>query len=85
VTHQIPVKVEARLEADGSVTPLVVIWQGRHERIIDVGRQWTADRDGVPHRHILVMLPNRDRLELALNQFTFTWHVVQTWTTPTVG
>ena len=76
------VQVEARLETDGRVTPLAVVWRGRRTAVTDVGRQWTQERDGIPHRHVLVMLPNSDRLELALNQHTLTWRLVQTWTTP---
>ena len=76
------VQVEARLESDGRVTPLAVVWQGRRVAVADVGRQWTQEQAGVPHRHVLVMLPNSDRLELALNQHSLTWRVAQTWTTP---
>ena len=80
-----PVRVEARLEADGTVMPVGLTWQGRYQRVTDVGRQWTADHEGVPHRHVLVMLANRDRLELALDQSNLTWRVVQVWSTPTFG
>lgn len=76
------IQVEARLESDGQVTPLAVLWGGRMTRVADVGRQWTQDQAGVPHRHVLVMLPNSDRLELALNQHTLTWRLVQSWVTP---
>ena len=76
------VEVEARLESDGRVTSLALVWRGRRVAVADVGRQWTQEQDGVPHRHVLVMLPNSDRLELALNQHSLTWRVVQTWTTP---
>ncbi|MCW5853744.1 MAG: hypothetical protein KIT87_27000 [Anaerolineae bacterium] len=76
------IEVEARLESDGRVTPLAVVWRGRRTAVADVGRQWTQEQAGVPHRHVLVMLPNSDRLELALNQHNLTWRVVQTWTTP---
>ncbi len=76
------IQVEARLESDGRVTPLSLVWRGRRVAIADVGRQWTQEHDGAPHRHVLVMLPNSDRLELALNQHTLTWRLVQTWTTP---
>lgn len=79
------IAVEARLEADGSVTPTSVTWQGRQRSIADVGRAWVETRGGVPYRHILVMLPNTDRLELALNQHTLTWELVQAWTTPAAG
>lgn len=79
------VKVEARLEEDGRVTPLSVTLGGRRERVADVGRQWTEEAQGTPERHVLVMLPNRDRLELALNQRDLTWRLVQTWTTPVMG
>lgn len=79
------ITVEARLEADGSVTPTSVTWRGGQRPVADVGRSWVETRDGVPYRHILVMLPNADRLELALNQYTLTWELVQAWTTPAAG
>ena len=79
------VKVEAKLEEDGRVTPTTVTLNGRRERVADVGRQWTEAADGGPQRHVLVMLPNQDRLELALDLRTLTWRLVQTWTTPRVG
>ena len=79
------IAVEARLDSDGRVTPLSVTWQGHSRTVANVGRSWVETRDGVPYRHILVMLPNSDRLELALNQHTLTWELVQAWTTPTAG
>ncbi|MFN8473150.1 MAG: hypothetical protein U0822_13255 [Anaerolineae bacterium] len=79
------IAVEARLEADGSVTPVRVTWRGRQQAVSDVGRAWVETRDSVPYRHVLVMLPNGDRLELALNQHTLAWELVQSWTTPTTG
>ena len=79
-----PIEVEARLDGDG-VTPVSVTWRGRRHVVADVGRAWGDTRDGVPHRHVLVMLPNSDRLELALNQHTLTWELVQAWTTPATG
>lgn len=80
-----PIQVEARLARDGSLVPVLVVWRGREQRVSDVGRQWTQEHDGVPHRHVLVMLPNSDRLELALNLHTLYWRLVQTWTSPTSG
>ncbi len=74
-----PIEVEARLEK-GNITPVSVTWRGRRQTVADVGRSWVETRDGVPYRHVLVMLPNADRLELALNQHTLTWELVQTWT-----
>ncbi|MCW5880318.1 MAG: hypothetical protein KIS91_05215 [Anaerolineae bacterium] len=84
MSHE-PVQVEARLEKDGRLRPIIVVWRGREQRVVEVGRQWNAERDGVPYRHVLVMLPNTDRLELALNLRDLTWQVVQTWTTPPSG
>ncbi len=80
-----PIRVEARLESDGSVSPIALLWQGRMTPIADIGRQWAQEHDGIPYRHVLVMLPNSDRLELALNQASLAWFLVQTWTTPTFG
>lgn len=80
-----PVQVEARLEKDGHVRPIIVTWRGRESRVVDVGRQWNEERDGVPYRHVLVMLPNTDRLELALSLRDLTWHLVQAWTTSSTG
>jgi hypothetical protein len=78
------IEVEAWME-DGQVKPTNVVWQGRRVAVTDVGRQWTQDDGGIAQRHVLVMLPNSDRLELALNPQTLTWRLVQAWTTPTVG
>lgn len=80
---QSQIQVEARLESDGRVTPLSVVWEGRRTPVADVGRQWTQEDNGVSQRHVLVMLPNNDRLELALNPIALSWSLVQSWTTPT--
>ncbi len=79
------ITVEARLEGDGGVTPVSVVWRGRRQTVADVGRTWSETRDGIPYRHVLVMLPNSDRLELALNQHTLDWELVQVWTSTTAG
>ncbi len=80
-----PVQVEARLEKDGQLRPIIVVWRGREQRVVEVGRQWNEPRDGVDYRHVLVMLPNTDRLELALNLRDLSWRLVQAWTTPPSG
>jgi len=77
-----PVSVEARFEADGTITPLAVLWEGQYWPIESVGRRW--EEGDPPHRRrcFLVMLPTRCTLELKLDTATLRWTVTRVWEQP---
>lgn len=47
-----PVEVEIRIAANGTVTPLRVMWQGRWATIAQISRHWADDSGD----HWLVMI-----------------------------
>jgi hypothetical protein len=79
----IPVAVEARFDADGTITPLALEWQGRGLPISDVGRSW-ATADG-QLRCWLVMIAARGTFELCLNTTTLRWRITRAWEPPTLA
>ncbi len=78
-----PVAVEARFDADGTITPLALEWQGQRLTIGDVGRSWTA-ADGQLH-YWLVMLAARGTFELCLDTVTLRWRITRAWEPPTLA
>jgi len=74
---EIPVAVEARFDADGTITPLALEWQGQRLLISDVGRSW-ATADGQFH-HWLVMTVPHGTFELCLNTATLRWQITRPW------
>lgn len=78
-----PVAVEARFDVDGTITPLVLEWQGQRLPISDVGRSW-ATADG-QLRHWLVMIAARGTCELCLDTSALRWWVTCSWLPPTLA
>ena len=64
------VEVEARWEADGSVTPIRFTVGGQPHRVTSVGRNWDVAGEG---RNILVMDERRQVYELVLRVPELRW------------
>jgi len=68
-----PAGVEARFDADGSITPLSFTEAGRRHMVTSVGRSWDVAGEG---RHVLVMDERGRVVELLLRVPALTWRVV---------
>ena len=77
------VAVEARFDADGTITPLALAWRGQMLRIGDVGRSW-ATADG-QLRHWLVMVATGGTYELCLDTTTLHWRITRAWEATTLA
>lgn len=78
-----PVVVEARFDADGTITPLTIAWRGQMLPIGDVGRSWTST--GGTLRYWLVMVPTLGTLELCLDTAALLWRITRAWKRPTLA
>jgi PncC family amidohydrolase len=63
--------VDATFGPDGLIRPLAFLWNGRSQKVSDLGRQW--ERDGV--HHFLVMTPDNRVWELSFMPATLEWTV----------
>jgi hypothetical protein len=72
------VLVETHIAADGQITPLSFIWNGRRYRISDTGRQWDETDGSVQWRCYLVRAGSQP-FELRLDPANGTWLLARTW------
>ena len=57
-----PVPVEVRIGADGALTPVAFVWEGRRYKVADRGRTWVED----DAQCFLVMTAHEEIFELRL-------------------
>ncbi len=66
-----PVAVEAKFETDGSIRPLVFVWEDELISITSLGRQWEQDGE----IHFLVMSLGERVYELAYRPSEGRWRL----------
>ena len=67
----IPIKVTARFDEKGEISPESFYWQSSEYPVISTGRSWSDEKG----RHVLVMIPGDQIFELVFVPAEMIWYL----------